>query len=155
MITPTSHAKNSSASQNNLVQAAAAQGSFKTFGKAVESAGLTKTLSGTDSFTIFAPTDAAFQMLPPGKLDNLLKPENKAELVSLLNYHIVTGRSSAADVGKWTEAKTVNGAPAPVNLDGKQLSFGGANVTTMNIESSNGYIHGIDKVAFPSTVTKQ
>jgi uncharacterized surface protein with fasciclin (FAS1) repeats len=150
-----SNVKNQRVSQNNLIQAAAAQGNFKTFGKAVESAGLTKLLSGTDSYTIFAPTDAAFQLLPPGKLDTLLQPENKGELVSLLNAHIVSGRKNATDVGKMGEAKTVNGTAAPVNLDGKQLSFGGANVSAMNIESSNGFIHGIDKVVLPATITKQ
>lgn len=153
MNTPNTSSK--PATQNDLMQAAAAHGNFKTFAKAVEAAGLTKTLTGNEAFTVFAPTDAAFEMLPPGKLDNLLKAQNKDELVSLLNYHIVSGRKSANDIGKSTEAKTVNGAPASIALDGKNLSFGGAKVSKQDIESSNGYIHGIDKVVMPATVTKQ
>jgi uncharacterized surface protein with fasciclin (FAS1) repeats len=143
------------ATQNNLLQAAAAQGSFTTFAKAVESAGLTKTLSGTDSYTVFAPTDAAFRMLPPGKLDTLLEPQNKSELVSLLNAHIVSGSKNAADIGKLSEANTVNGTAARVNLDGKKLTFGGANVSAVDIASSNGFIHGIDQVILPAAPTKQ
>jgi uncharacterized surface protein with fasciclin (FAS1) repeats len=140
----------------NLVQAAAGQGSFKTFSKAVESAGLTQVLSGPAPFTVFAPTDAAFEQLPAGKLDMLLKPENKAELVSMVNYHVVPGRRSFVDIGQWNAAKTVQGTSAPIVLDGTKLTIDGAQVTEMDIESSNGLIHGIDKVNFPITpATKQ
>ena len=72
-------------STKNLVDTAAANGSFKTFGKAIERAGMSDTLRGEGPFTIFAPTDAAFDKLPAGELENLFKPENKEELVSLLN----------------------------------------------------------------------
>lgn len=142
-------------SSKNLMQAASAQGSFKTFEKAIETAGLTKTLSGAESYTVFAPTDAAFDLLPPGKLEHLLKLENKGELISLLNHHVVAGRSSSSDVGKLTEAKTLNGANVPITLDGKTLRFGGSEVTLRDIESSNGLVHGISTVAFPTTFTKQ
>lgn len=140
--------------QQNLVQAAAAQGSFKTFGKAVESAGLTQTLSGPAPFTVFAPTDAAFEQLPAGKLDALLKPENKAELVSMINYHVVPGRRTSTDIGKWNTARTVQGTAAPIKLDGQKLTIDGAQLTAMDIESSNGLIHGIDKVNFPAAVAQ-
>ena len=109
-------------SNQNLMDAAAANGSFKTFGKAVEQAGMSDTFRGVGPFTIFAPTDAAFEKLPAGKLDNLLKPENKEELVSLLNYHVVNGRKPLADVGKWENARTVNGQQAPVKLTGDKVS---------------------------------
>jgi len=82
----------------NLVDTAAANGSFKTFGKALDRAGMTETLRGAGPFTVFAPTDAAFEKLPAGKLESLFKPENKEELVSLLNYHVVSGRKTTADV---------------------------------------------------------
>ena len=75
-----------------LLQNAASNGSFKTFGKAVEHAGLTDTLSAPGPFTVFAPTDAAFEQLPAGKLEFLFKPENKAELVTLMNGHLLRGR---------------------------------------------------------------
>ena len=134
----------------NLMDAAAANGSFKTFGKAVEHAGLSDTFRGIGPFTIFAPTDAAFEKLPAGKLENLFKPENKQELVSLLNYHVVNGRKPLVDIGKWQNAKTVNGQQAPVKLTGDQVSIDGALVTTGDIGSSTGVIHGIDKVNIPT-----
>lgn len=139
------------ASGRNLMDTAAANPSFKTFGKAVESAGLAATLNGPGPFTIFAPTDAAFAKLPSGKLDNLLKPENKDELVSMLKYHVVDGRRSAADVGKWTAARTISGQSAPIAMKDGKFCIDGANVTEADIGSSNGVIHGIDKVNLPAT----
>ena len=137
-------------STKNLVDTAAANGSFKTFSKAIEQAGMSDTLRGAGPFTVFAPTDAAFDKLPAGKLENLFKPENKDELVSLLNYHVVSGRKSVADVGKWEAAKTVNGQLAPIQLTDNQVIIDGAHVTTADIDSSNGIIHGIDKVNVPT-----
>ncbi len=134
----------------NLVDTAAANGSFKTFGKAVERAGMSDTLRGTGPFTVFAPTDAAFDKLPAGKLEDLFKPENKEELVSLLNYHVVNGRRPSKDIGKWEAARTVNGQSAPIKLAGDQISIDGALVTSADIDSSNGVIHGIDKVNIPT-----
>jgi len=134
----------------NLVDTAAANGSFKTFGKALDRAGMTETLRGAGPFTVFAPTDAAFEKLPAGKLESLFKPENKEELVSLLNYHVVSGRKTTADVGKWEAARTVNGQSAPIILKDDQLSIDGALVTSADIGSSNGLIHGIDKVNMPT-----
>jgi len=134
----------------NLVDTAAANGSFKTFGKALDRAGMTETLRGAGPFTVFAPTDAAFEKLPAGKLESLFKPENKEELVSLLNYHVVSGRKTTADIGKWEAARTVNGQSAPIILKDDQLSIDGALVTSADIGSSNGLIHGIDKVNMPT-----
>jgi uncharacterized surface protein with fasciclin (FAS1) repeats len=88
----------SSNTSKNLVDTATAQGSFKTFARALSAAGLNETLRGHGPYTVFAPTDAAFEKLPSGKLENWLKPENKAELVSVLNYHVAPGRVLAADV---------------------------------------------------------
>ena len=154
MNTMTSNA--STTGSDNLLARAAANGSFKTFGKAVEQAGLSQTLNGTGPFTVFAPTDAAFDKLPSGKLDSLLKPENKAELASILNYHLVSGRNSAADVGKWHTAKTVNGHAAPIKLDGSKVFVDGAEVSKADIGCSNGVIHGIDRVIMPAaSTTKQ
>lgn len=140
-------------STRNVLDTAAANGSFKTFGIAVEKAGLAEKLRGPGPFTIFAPTDAAFEKLPAGRLDTLLKPENKAELASILNYHVISGRKSADEVGKWEKAMTVNGQSAPIKLSDGKVSIDGAKVTTADIASSNGVLHGIDKVNMP--VTKQ
>ena len=137
-------------STKNLLDTAAANGSFKTFGKAVEHAGMGDTLRGAGPFTIFAPTDAAFDKLPAGKLENLFKPENKEELVSLLNYHVVSGRKLVADIGKWDTAKTVNGQEAPIVMSGTKVSIDGAELTSPDIASSNGVLHGIDKVNIPT-----
>ncbi|QSX78060.1 fasciclin domain-containing protein [Agrilutibacter solisilvae] len=133
-----------------ILDNAAANGSFKTFGKAIERAGMGETLRGAGPFTIFAPTDAAFDKLPAGRLDNLLKPENKEELVALLNYHVVSGNTTVAAVGKWDTAKTMNGQSAPIKLNGDKVSIGDAKVTLADIASSNGVIHGIDTVNIPT-----
>jgi len=135
----------------NLVDTAAANGSFKTFGKAIERAGMSDMLRGVGPFTLFAPTDDAFAKLPADKLENLFKDENKEELVSLLNYHVVSGRKAIADVGKWEAAKTVNGQSAPITMAKDQVSIDGALVTAADIASSNGILHGIDKVNVPTT----
>jgi uncharacterized surface protein with fasciclin (FAS1) repeats len=140
----------SNSSNKNILDTAAAKGSFNTFGKAVERAGMGDTLRGTGPFTVFAPTDAAFEKLPAGRLEVLFKPENKQELVSLLNYHVVNGRKSMADVGKWEAARTVNGQSAPIKMTGDKVSIDGAQITSADIDSSNGVIHGIDKVNIPT-----
>ena len=134
----------------NLVDTAAANGSFKTFGKAIERAGMSDILRGVGPFTIFAPTDAAFEQMSTGKLDELFKDENKEELVSLLNYHVVSGRKPIADVGKWEAARTVNGQSAPITMIKDKVSIDGALVTSADIGSSNGILHGIDKVNVPA-----
>jgi uncharacterized surface protein with fasciclin (FAS1) repeats len=135
---------------SNLLDTAAAKGSFGTFAKAVEQAGLGETLRGTGPFTVFAPTDAAFAQLPPGKLDTLMKPENKEELSSILKYHVLTGRKSVADISKWDSARTMHGQPAPIKMTEGKFSIDGANVTDSDIGSSNGLMHGIDKVNLPA-----
>ncbi|WP_407352838.1 fasciclin domain-containing protein [Luteimonas sp. R10] len=134
----------------NVLDTAAANGTFKTFGTAVEKAGMGETLRGAGPFTVFAPTDAAFEQLPAGRLETLFKPENKAELTSILNYHVLSGRKSAEDIGKWDKARTVNGQSAPIQLTDGKISIDGAQVTAADIGSSNGVIHGIDKVNMPS-----
>jgi uncharacterized surface protein with fasciclin (FAS1) repeats len=141
---------NVSTSTKNLVETVAANDSFKTFGKALEASGLHDTLKGAGPYTVFAPTDAAFEQLPAGRLDTLLQPENKAELASILNFHVVSGRRAITDISKWNTAKTLNGQSCAIKFDGTQMNFGGAQVTSQDIDSSNGVLHGIDKVNLPS-----
>jgi uncharacterized surface protein with fasciclin (FAS1) repeats len=133
----------------DIIHTAAAAGQFKTLTAAINAAGLTATLEGPGPFTVFAPTDAAFAALPAGTLENLLKPENKAQLVAILTYHVVRGAVTAADVVKLTEAKTVNGKMVPVRTTGNSVMVDKAHVTTADIAASNGVIHVIDSVLLP------
>jgi uncharacterized surface protein with fasciclin (FAS1) repeats len=140
----------SSTATKNLVDTAAAQGSFKTFGRALQAAGLVETLKSAGPYTVFAPTDAAFDKLPAGKLENWLKPENKAELLSVLKYHVTPGRVLAADVGKLSQTKTEQGETAKIRMSGSKVTINDANVTLTDIASSNGVIHPIDAVLVPT-----
>jgi uncharacterized surface protein with fasciclin (FAS1) repeats len=135
---------------SNLLETANSNGSFKTFGRAVEQAGMSDQLCAIGPFTIFAPTDAAFEKLPSGRLDTLFKPENKDELVSLVNYHVLDGRRAIGEIGKWKTATTRQGQSAPIAMAGKNVSIDGAVVTNADIGASNGLLHGIDKVNEPT-----
>jgi uncharacterized surface protein with fasciclin (FAS1) repeats len=134
----------------NIVETAANEGSFTTFSKALLAAGLNETLRGKGPYTVFAPTDRAFEKLPKGKLDSLLKPENKSELAAIINYHVSPGHVLAADVGKLTETKTLQGQSATIKTIDKKVTIDGSNVTLIDIASSNGVIHAIDAVMIPT-----
>ena len=134
-------------SQKDLVTVASEAGNFTTFAKALEAAGLTATLQGEGPFTVFAPTDEAFAMLPDGALDALLK--DKARLIEVLNYHVVAGRVTADQVGKLTEAMTVEGQEVPVKVEDGNVFVGGAKVIKTDMMASNGVIHVIDRVLMP------
>jgi uncharacterized surface protein with fasciclin (FAS1) repeats len=122
---------------------------FKTLVAAVKAAGLVDTLKGPGPFTVFAPTDEAFAKLPPGTLETLLKPENKAKLQSILTYHVVAGKVMAQDVVKLDSATTVEGQSISIKtLDGGVM-VNGAHVIKADIETSNGVIHVIDTVLLP------
>jgi len=112
-------------------------------------ADLVGTLKGPGPFTVFAPTDEAFAKLPPGTLDNLLKPENKAMLRRVLTYHVVAGNVTAADVVKLSSAKTVSGDALPIKVSGNTVMAGDAHVVKTDIAASNGVIHVIDTVLLP------
>ncbi len=129
--------------------AAVGAGTFNTLVAAVKAAGLVETLKGEGPFTVFAPTDEAFAKLPAGTVETLLKPENKAKLVSILTYHVVPGKVMAADVVKVTSAKTVNGQLVTVQASDKGVKIDGANVVKTDIGCSNGVIHVIDAVILP------
>ncbi|MBU6371296.1 MAG: fasciclin domain-containing protein [Alphaproteobacteria bacterium] len=136
-------------SRGDIVDVAVGAGSFKTLAAALQAAGLVDALKADGPFTVFAPTDAAFAALPPGTVDTLLKPENKAELVKVLTYHVVPGRIAAKDLaGKVTHAKTLQGQS--VSVDGRQgVSVDNARVITADVGADNGVIHVIDRVLLP------
>jgi len=137
------------AAEQNIVDTAAGAGQFKTLTAALDAAGLTDTLKGPGPFTVFAPTDAAFAKLPAGTLQNLLKPENKAQLVAILTYHVVPGKMMAAEVEKQKDLKTVNGKMLAVTAKPNDVMVGDADIVATDIAASNGVIHVIDKVVLP------
>lgn len=121
----------------------------KTLAAAVTAAGLVDTLQGEGPFTVFAPTDAAFADIQ-SEVDNLLKPENKAELSKILTYHVVSGKMGAADLKDGQELTTVEGSKLKVMVKDGKVTVGNAKVTLADIEASNGVIHVIDKVLLPT-----
>lgn len=137
------------AAGKDIVQTAVAAGQFKTLAAALDAAGLTSTLEGPGPFTVFAPTDDAFAKLPAGTVQNLLKPENKAQLAAILTYHVVPGKLMAADVVKSTELKTVEGQPLEVKNKAGAVMIDDAKVTATDIDTTNGVIHVIDSVMLP------
>ena len=128
---------------------------------AVKAAGLVETLKGKGPFTVFAPTNAAFDALPAGTVDTLLKPENKAKLTGILTYHVVAGKDDSKalaaaikDGGGKATLKTVAGGTLTASLEGKDViitdeSGGKAKVTQADVYQSNGVIHVVDKVMLP------
>lgn len=136
------------AEEKTIVVVASQAGQFNTLVAAIKAAGLVETLNGTGPFTVFAPTDEAFAKLPKGTLENLLKPENKEQLVALLTYHVVPGKIMASDVAT-TNAKTVNGKKLPIVVKEGKVKAGEANVVKTDIAASNGVIHVIDTVLVP------
>lgn len=134
---------------SDIVDTAVAAGSFTTLVAAVTAAGLVDTLKGAGPFTVFAPSDDAFAKLPSGTVEELVKPENKDQLVAILTYHVVPGAVMSSDIaGKTLNVTTVNGAD--VAVDGTNgVIVGGATVVTADIVTSNGVIHVIDTVIMP------
>lgn len=135
--------------QKDIVDNAVAAGDFTTLVTAVKAAGLVGTLKGEGPFTVFAPTDEAFAKLPEGTVENLLKPENKQKLASILTYHVVPGRVMAAEVVNLSHVKTVNGQSLAIKADASGVMVDNAKVIKTNIKCSNGVIHVIDAVVLP------
>ena len=134
----------------DIVDTAVSAGNFTTLVAAVKAAGLVDTLKGPGPFTVFAPTDAAFAALPPGTVETLLKPENKARLVSVLKYHVLPGRVMSKDIaGKKLDPKTVEGQTLAIDASGTAVKVNDATVTKADIGTDNGVIHVIDKVLLP------
>lgn len=143
----------------NIVENAVNSKDHTTLVAAVKAAGLVETLQGPGPFTVFAPTNSAFDKLPKGTVDNLLKPENKSMLSGILTYHVVSGKLDAKELkmmmdknnGK-AELKTVNGGMLMVSMKGNKIIVtdekgGMATVTTKDVYQSNGVIHVTDAVS--------
>ncbi len=130
----------------DIVDTAIAAGDFTTLVAAIEAAGLVETLKGEGPFTVFAPTDDAFAALPEGTVEGLLN--DIPTLTSILTYHVVPGAVMSTDLSDGMMAETVNGQSVTITI-GEGVQVDGANVTTADIEASNGVIHVIDAVILP------
>ncbi len=145
----------------NIVENAMNSKDHTTLVAAVKAAGLVPTLESKGPFTVFAPTNEAFDALPAGTVETLLKPENKAKLTSILTYHVVAGKLSSKDLMKMVKEqmgkatlKTVEGENLYVTMKGHHLTItdengGTAEITIADVNQSNGVIHVINKVLLP------
>jgi uncharacterized surface protein with fasciclin (FAS1) repeats len=148
--------------EKNIIENAVNSADHTTLVAAVKAAGLVQTLEGPGPFTVFAPVNAAFEKLPAGTVDTLLKPENKSTLVKILTYHVVAGKLSIADLKKQIKAgggkamlKTVEGGTLWAMMDGTSIVLkdekgGMAKITQADVFQSNGVIHVIDSVLLPN-----
>lgn len=149
-------------STKNIVENAVNSKDHTTLVAAVKAAGLVETLQSAGPFTVFAPTNAAFDKLPKGTVESLVKPENKATLTKILTYHVVAGKWDAAAIAKLikegngtAELKTVSGGILKASMKGNKLVLtdekgGMSTVTIKNVYQSNGVIHVVDTVVLPS-----
>jgi uncharacterized surface protein with fasciclin (FAS1) repeats len=135
------------AQEADIVDTAIAAGDFETLVAAVQAAGLVETLKGEGPFTVFAPTDAAFDALPEGTVESLL--EDTDALTEILTYHVVPGAVMSGDLSDGMMAATVEGSEVDISITDGTVMVDGATVTAADIEASNGVIHVIDAVIMP------
>ena len=134
----------------NIVENAMGSSDHTTLVAAVKAGELVETLSGTGPFTVFAPTNEAFNKLPAGTVDNLLKPEMKKDLQGVLTYHVISGALRAADLKDGMELTTVQGQKLKVSVKDGKVMINNANVTIADVISSNGVTHVVDAVLLPT-----
>lgn len=147
MLAPT-FAMAEEAKKMTIVETAVAA-KFNTLVAAVKAAGLVDALSGDGPLTVFAPTDEAFAKLPAGTVENLLKPENKDQLVAVLTYHVVKGNMTAKKVLKKESLSTLQGGSIAVSTDDKGAKVNDSRILKTDIGCSNGVVHVIDTVLLP------
>ena len=140
---------NSANAADNIVEVADKAGTFNTLLKAAKAAGLAHTLQEQGPFTVFAPTDDAFAKLPKHTLNDLLKPENKEKLATILKYHVLSGKVIAKNAVLVGSAKTLAGDSATISIRDGRLAVNDAAVIVNDVEASNGIIHVIDSVLLP------
>ena len=137
------------AHMKDIVDTASEAGNFTTLLTAAEAAGLVETLKGDGPFTVFAPTDEAFEALPEGTVNDLLQPENQEMLTSVLTYHVVPGKVMSTDLSDGMTAATVQGGDVTIKTEGGVM-VNDASVTSADVAASNGVIHVIDSVLMPT-----
>jgi transforming growth factor-beta-induced protein len=147
LVTAEARAQSYHGAQPNVVEVAAAAGTFTTLVAAVQAAGLEETLRGSGPFTVFAPTDEAFAKLPEGTVEALLADPER--LRAVLTYHVVSGRVTAEQVVRLEQANTIQGSALRIRAYNGRVNVGNATVTQADIQASNGVIHVIDTVLLP------
>ncbi|NEM96728.1 fasciclin domain-containing protein [Pontibacter burrus] len=135
-------------SQKNVVQVAAASPDHTTLVTAVKTAGLVDVLTNAGPFTVFAPTNAAFEQLPAGTVEGLLQPEKRSDLRNILQYHVYVGVLQAESFEDGQSLGQVNGGRVTMGVKDGKVTVNGANILA-SIPTSNGVIHVIDKVLLP------
>lgn len=137
-----------------IVQVTEQAGDFRTLTSALEAAGLKEMLQGPGPFTVFAPTDAAFDALGEGALEDLMRPANREKLVALLEYHVLPARITTGDVAKDVPSPaTIQGGTLPLQAtENGKVEAGGARIVTADIMASNGVVHIVDKVLMPPEI---
>lgn len=143
---------NLKAQDSDIVDLAVATDDLSTLVTAVKAAGLVETLQGDGPFTVFAPTNAAFEALPEGVLEMLLKPENKDQLTAVLTYHVVPAEVMSGDLEDGMKAGTVEGSEATVTINYGDVMVDNGNVVMADIDASNGVVHVIDAVILPPSI---
>ena len=134
--------------ESDIVDTAIAAGDFGTLVTAVQEAGLVDALKGEGPFTVFAPTDEAFEALPEGTIEALLA-DPEGDLTQVLLYHVIPGKIMAGDLSDGLEAETLQGNSLTFTIMGDQAMVDGVNIIATDIETSNGVIHVIDAVLLP------
>ena len=149
--------------KSDIVDTALATSNFSTLATALDAAGLIETLKGDGPFTVFAPTNAAFAKLPPGTVEMLVKPENKAKLTKILTCHVVSANAMSGAIAKMIKddkgthpVKTVGGCTLQAKMQGEKITLTDENgtvatVTIADVKQSNGVIHVVDTVLLPKT----
>jgi uncharacterized surface protein with fasciclin (FAS1) repeats len=131
---------------SNITQVVNVDKNMTTLKKGVIAAGLNKKLSETGPFTIFAPSDKAFEKVDKESLENLLKPENKAKLIELLEHHVVEGKIDMKDLKEGQKLKDINGNELHVHVKEGKISLDGSNIQGQDIQASNGVVYSLDTV---------
>jgi uncharacterized surface protein with fasciclin (FAS1) repeats len=134
---------------SDIVDLAVQTDVLSTLVAAVEAAGLVETLKSDGPFTVFAPTNEAFEALPDGVLESLLMEENRDQLIEILTYHVVPGKVMSSDLSDGMTAETVQGTEITISLSNYGVSVDDASVVQADVEASNGVVHIIDAVIIP------
>ncbi|MCW8092621.1 fasciclin domain-containing protein [Alteromonas sp. ASW11-130] len=138
--------------ETDFIATAAKDPQFTIFIEAIKSAGITRTLRDIGPFTVFAPTNEAFNSLPEEKLNRLLNKDNREYLVQVITYHLIKGKHKASELGDKADLRSVEGAPLKLSSSDGVLRVNGANITQADISASNAVIHAIDTLLIPKDV---